>query len=195
MGRGRWRRVAWTHEQLNQITALIDESEETGCNVRWADHRHTIGQELRDINTMAAKIRTARNREKQRAVNRALRAKANGFEIDTTGLPPAKRQTRLPSTIDRTGRAKDADLMPEPSRPRDIAADHRIAMSTQKFVVDTELRRRIETQGVTAGLFGDPPAGRSALDKRRAGIVDRVNNHGRTNPASPLWLKQPEAMT
>lgn len=48
---------------------------------------------------------------------------------------------------------------------------------------------------LTASFFGDPRPGRSALDKRRAGIVDRVDNHGRSNPASPLWLKQPEAMT
>lgn len=32
--------------------------------------------------------------------------------------------------------------------------------------VDAELRARIAAQGVTAGLLGDPPPGRSALDQR-----------------------------
>lgn len=31
---------------------------------------------------------------------------------------------------------------------------------------DADLRLRIARQGLTAGVFGDPPAGRSALDQR-----------------------------
>ncbi|BAL77051.1 hypothetical protein [Bradyrhizobium cosmicum] len=32
-----------------------------------------------------------------------------------------------------------------------------------------ELQLRIDRQGLTAGFFGDPPPGRSALDQRRSG--------------------------
>ena len=32
---------------------------------------------------------------------------------------------------------------------------------------DAFVRERIERQGLTAGVFGDPPPGRSALDARR----------------------------
>lgn len=44
--------------------------------------------------------------------------------------------------------------------------------STAKLVMDAELRSRIEVQGVTAGLLGDPMPGRSALDRKLAGEVD-----------------------
>lgn len=33
---------------------------------------------------------------------------------------------------------------------------------------DADIRGRIARQGITAGLFGDPPPGRSALDQREA---------------------------
>jgi hypothetical protein len=41
-------------------------------------------------------------------------------------------------------------------------------MHTSALVTDAELRSRIQSQGITAGLLGDPPAGRSALDQKRA---------------------------
>jgi len=34
------------------------------------------------------------------------------------------------------------------------------------LLIDAELRARIEVQGITAGLLGDPLPGRSALDRR-----------------------------
>ena len=36
------------------------------------------------------------------------------------------------------------------------------------LVMDAELRSRISEQGITAGLLGDPPSGRSALDAKKA---------------------------
>lgn len=42
-------------------------------------------------------------------------------------------------------------------------------MSTHRLKADAELLARIGAQGLTAGLLGDPPPGRSALDKRLAG--------------------------
>jgi hypothetical protein len=49
---------------------------------------------------------------------------------------------------------------PGPYRP----ARH---VSTSVLIADADLRGRIATQGLTAGLFGDPPPGRSALDQKR----------------------------
>jgi hypothetical protein len=47
---------------------------------------------------------------------------------------------------------------------------------------NAEILRRIKAQGLTAGFFGDPPPGRSALDKKRKeGLLD-----GPVNPQSPL---------
>lgn len=45
------------------------------------------------------------------------------------------------------------------------------AMSTFILREDAELRARIETLGITAGLLGDPAPGRSALDLKRTGAV------------------------
>jgi hypothetical protein len=42
-------------------------------------------------------------------------------------------------------------------------------VSTHVLIADAELRSRIALQGLTAGLFGDPLPGRSALDQRNAG--------------------------
>lgn len=41
--------------------------------------------------------------------------------------------------------------------------------STFRYVMDSELRGRMEGQGATRGLLGDPIKGRSALDKIKAG--------------------------
>lgn len=41
-------------------------------------------------------------------------------------------------------------------------------VSTHVLVTDAELRSKIELQGPTAGLLGDPLPGRSALDERNA---------------------------
>jgi hypothetical protein len=46
------------------------------------------------------------------------------------------------------------------------------AVSTSALIVDAELRARIAVQGLTAGLLGDPPAGRSALDQRGNGTSE-----------------------
>lgn len=42
-------------------------------------------------------------------------------------------------------------------------------ISTATLLADAELRARIATKGLTAGLLGDPPPGRSALDERNGG--------------------------
>jgi len=43
--------------------------------------------------------------------------------------------------------------------------------SYHALITDRELRSRIETQGITAGLLGDPLPGRSALDKKRPSTI------------------------
>jgi hypothetical protein len=60
-----------------------------------------------------------------------------------------------------------ADIRNGPPRPLPhVGLDHRI--STTKFSLDADMRGRIQMQGVTAGLLGDPAPGRSALDRKRA---------------------------
>jgi len=67
-------------------------------------------------------------------------------------------------------RAKQRALTaPKPATPMPIGIDHRIGTTnTNGLRFAAEMRLRIGTQGITAGLLGDPPVGRSALDKKRA---------------------------
>lgn len=60
--------------------------------------------------------------------------------------------------------------------------------STFRFSVDAEIRSRIADQGVTAGLLGDPPAGRSALDKRCRGDADAYLRGSRSSFDKPARI-------
>lgn len=46
--------------------------------------------------------------------------------------------------------------------------------STQAYLFAAEMRARIGSQGITAGLLGDPPPGRSALDEKRGTAIAAV---------------------
>lgn len=64
------------------------------------------------------------------------------------------------SILARLARAAAAAGQPvAAARPRYFAGDNVLLLA------------RVAAQGVTAGLLGDPPAGRSALDKKRAGLA------------------------
>jgi hypothetical protein len=62
-------------------------------------------------------------------------------------------------------------LAPAPARAMPPASPHVVA--TSRLVADAELRDRIAGRGLTAGFFGDPAPGRSALDRKRAGEAAR----------------------
>jgi hypothetical protein len=80
-----------------------------------------------------------------------------------TGSPP-KKTLALPKVKRRTA----LRLRPRQLAPKD---DQRANTSTFRYVMDAELRARIELVGITAGLLGDPLPGRSALDAKRAGAA------------------------
>lgn len=62
---------------------------------------------------------------------------------------------------------------------QDSIESHRTNTSTAVLRFDAEIRARVTEKGVTAGLLGDPVRGRSALDRKRAGIVEpRVRHFG-----------------
>jgi hypothetical protein len=71
-----------------------------------------------------------------------------------------------------------------PPAPLRISA----AITTDRLIIDAELRSRIEVLGITAGLLGDPPPGRSALDERRAGIVRGPASMQGIRPAMQITL-------
>lgn len=68
--------------------------------------------------------------------------------------PPAKRSGRPARRITRPFKARASRADAPLNRPRYF------------HDADMDLRGRIDRQGITAGLCGDPPPGRSALDQR-----------------------------
>jgi hypothetical protein len=85
--------------------------------------------------------------------NRRLEREWKNASADT---PP----TAAPVAQRKLSPVKKAAIISDPPHTR--------ATSTAKLLMDAELRGRIEVLGVTAGLFGDPLPGRSALDRRNA---------------------------
>lgn len=70
--------------------------------------------------------------------------------------PPTRRRIRLP--------ADDAPVNLPPSQAARL--DEPVCRPRYFHDADNDLRARIAEQGLTAGWFGDPKPGRSALDQR-----------------------------
>lgn len=146
----------WTLDQLALMERLHGE------RVKWRFIAERVGHPQASCQQMMSRVRTSRRnvearvaaREKMFAARAAAVAKralaAAAPKPPVVIIPPVKRQ---------------APAVPEASYAR--------GTSTAKLVMDAELRSRIELQGVTAGLLGDPMPGRSALDRRLQGMVDR----------------------
>lgn len=88
-------------------------------------------------------------------------------------------------------------VTPRPPAPRPASVTVRQAagrepscrvMRTALLMVDSEMRARIEAQGLTAGWFGDPPKGRSALDDRLAGRAAPAARPSTVRPPAPITL-------
>lgn len=168
-------RSRWSGEQLARCEAIISEHQAAGERlVRWGDYAVELGHPLRACYAMSSIVRS-RMRAKRRAeyraeVQAALKPMGTmaGFSF-----PPAP-----------------AALPPKPQviAPPKIALDvERKNTSTQALLFAVEMRNRIAEQGITAGLLGDPPRGRSALDKMRSGVVEAARN-GQRNAGSPLYV-------
>ncbi len=130
----------WTPDQIEKLCEIIDEHAAAGRRIRWKEEAPRLGHPISACQQMANKLRHDRRELKRRAELRAMREKVDRIVI-------------VPDALPRTPKVQN----PEFTR----------ATSTYRYTVDAELRARIESQGVTAGLLGDPPAGRSALDQKR----------------------------
>ena len=151
----------WTVGQQARVQEIIEQHIAIGQNaVPWANYVHELGHNVDSIYSMARTIR-ARMRTKQRADYRAeVRA----------GLEPL-------------GTMKDVKIEPAPQAaapvtfvrrpaPKRVLDDERVSTSTQAFRFAAEMRNRIGAGGITAGLLGDPPPGRSALDERNGTKIE-----------------------
>jgi hypothetical protein len=85
-------------------------------------------------------------------------------------LPPRRTRTWSPPTTPN----KPCTVMPPPKAKPVVIA--KVAVPNEHrpryfHEADADIAARIDRQGITAGLLGDPPAGRSALDQKRdAGV-------------------------
>jgi hypothetical protein len=140
----------WLPQQVTLLERLIS----FGISYETAAGR--VGHSAMSCRTKISELRSAKRRAEQQKPGEIARAMPSRLPFDA---PIAKRP-----------------LAPLLQTHLNDAA-HTRTTSTANLVMDAELRSRIEVQGVTAGLLGDPMPGRSALDRKRAGEVE-----------SPTWM-------
>lgn len=150
----------WTALEIELMTRMIDGGAKYPKVAPLVGHSifscRTKMWEIRHPEELAAKLR-ARPSQPRKPRDRRKQAASPGTPIAIRPLAPTLRKTVADAPYVR-------------------------ATSTAKFLMDAELRARIEHVGVTAGLFGDPLPGRSALDRQRAGIVEAPGDlRGRYN--------------
>jgi hypothetical protein len=129
----------WSDQELARLVRLKDQG------AKWAEIKVALpGRTATAIMQAHYKIQTDRAREENRAYARAMASRPKVFAGERTNAP-----------------------MPAPARvlPERGAG----FVSTSRLLADAELRDRIEGRGLTAGWFGDPAPGRSALDRKRTG--------------------------
>lgn len=136
-------RSSWTLDQIAIVERLIELARGIRGGTRWADHVEAIGHPLSSITSMAHYLRNKTLKDRYRVENEGLRQRARDAA--------------------RAAREK-------PAAPRDYAG-HMSLTPKCKLVFDQELLDRIRERGLTAGFFGDPLPGRSALDRKLAAIV------------------------
>lgn len=123
-----------------------------------------------------------------------LKAEGKPWKFIAEALPRHSRSACEQRYYSRNGRPKPAERPAARTIVVQQAKDTRTAsraVPTSRLVIDAEIRARIELQGLTAGLLGDPPAGRSALDKRLGGVAEPVAppTQGRRPPAAVTLAK------
>lgn len=149
--RGNLLTVKFSAEHLQHLEARYDASRVSGHRVDYAAIAAEIGHPQASCKTMMSRIQQRRLNERNRAVREEIRAHADGIELK-------RKETE----------AKDKTAPPAGTRSRPDYAGHIALTPRSKLIFDQELRDRIRERGLTAGFFGDPMPGRSALDRKRS---------------------------
>jgi len=145
------KREFYTKEQLAYMESLIVDALRRRGRVNWKAHQHEIGHTMSSIQSMASILR---ERMRDKADRDRLRMIRNLMEnLNGDPPPPARAVNDVPL-------------------PKLALDSERVTTSTQSLLFAAEMRNRIDPRNITAGLLGDPPPARSALDRKRAGIVD-----------------------
>lgn len=139
----------WTSDQVALMEQMIVES--MGLQRRGGNMRKRRISWVEISEATGHSIQSCIHRHKyqlEKEINRKLREQANAPEV--ARAQPVMARSSPVTTYD--------DL----SRPT----------STAGLMAHAMIRDRIATQGITAGLLGDPAPGRSALDRKLAGVVE-----------------------
>jgi stress-induced morphogen len=144
----------WTKGQIARMHEIMDETAASGGRrVGWQKYEAELGHTLAAIRIVAARLYQERHIKQQRALNRALRKIADAV--------PA------PAPAPKPKPAKPIAIKTPPPKIKLVGDSHCIATSTQSMMFAAEMRSRFEGRAsITAGQFGDPLPGRSALDQR-----------------------------
>lgn len=137
MPRGR----SWTEAEIDRLIMMRDE-----YRMIWTEIARKLGRHA-TANGGASQCCAAYRFHKAKRANEAA-MKAAG-----TTLPP--RRAPMDTRCEGLTPADAARLDAPVERPRYFSD------------MDTDVMKRIHAQGLTAGYFGDPPPGRSALDQRQ----------------------------
>jgi hypothetical protein len=158
----------WPQRDLDCLARLRE-----GKKAKWAEIAAIFpGRTIGACQLAYHGIKSRRLRDQQRALAQGLVANVSTASR-LLAVPPIAAPTRV---------------MPPPSPS---------TMRTSMLRADAELRARIELLGATGGLLGDPMPGRSALDQKRAGIVDPPAAPDRRypeRPRAPITLATEPAM-
>lgn len=136
----------FTFDEMARIEHLVISAEKRGKKVLWAKFAAESRHSPKAVRIMAVRLRARRQYARIHKTLEGLRETRDAVPIRLFPAPPIKEVLKL----------------------KPIPIDHRIAIS--RLPLDAELRGRIQMQGATAGLMGDPVPGRSALDKKLAQV-------------------------
>jgi hypothetical protein len=142
----------WSVEQIETMERMVEQAVAERRCPNWKVIGQAVGH-----SAVASCTRMSDLRIKRR--NAAEKARLQAAGIDTAPPVAKKNQPKKPPPA-------PVMVIAVKRRLPDYAS-HTVATSTHMLVADAELRARIETQGITAGLLGDPLPGRSALDQRK----------------------------
>lgn len=145
----RIKRQKWTDAEIAQLLKLVDGFKARGLRPRWREIAAATGHH---DNSCVVKYHSIRSREADLAARKEIDQKIAAAEARPLFKTP------VPHDV--------------PMKPRVQNPEFGRGTSTWRLQIDAEMRSRIAVRGVTGGLLGDPMPGRSALDRRRAGIVD-----------------------
>jgi len=161
---GHQRGSKWTPEHLQRLADYIDEAHTKGRRPYYEIIGAELGHPPKSCRTMMAHIRAKRHNDKIK----------DGIRLVQASIAYAEKMRQ------RVRREEGATRSQIKERIRTLTdmTDHMHATSTAKLLQGAELRSR------DGNWFGDPPAGRSALDKKR---LAEINQPGTKSPSfAPL---------